>query len=210
MLSISTYQDIHKQLEASISAFHGTDDTILYPSCFDANAGLFEALLTAEDAVLSDALNHASIIDGVRLCKAKRFRYQHVDMADLEAKLQEADAGGARLKLIATDGVFSMDGTIAPLGDICALAQEYGAIVMVDECHASGFLGATGRGTEEYCGLAPGTVDIVNSTLGKALGGGGERPSAEEGRSQLWQRRAIGRLVPDLESDDHRAALHTE
>ena len=120
-------QDIHKQLEASISAFHGTDDTILYPSCFDANAGLFEALLTAEDAVLSDALNDASIIDGVRLCKAKRFRYQHVDMADLEAKLQEADAGGARLKLIATDGVFSMDGTIAPLGDICALAQQYGA-----------------------------------------------------------------------------------
>ena len=117
-------QDIHKQLEEKISTFHGTDDTILYPSCFDANAGLFEALLTAEDAVLSDALNHASIIDGVRLCKAKRFRYQHVDMDDLEAKLQEADAGGARLKLIATDGVFSMDGTIAPLGDICALAQQ--------------------------------------------------------------------------------------
>ncbi len=178
-------QDIHKQLEASISAFHGTDDTILYPSCFDANAGLFEALLTVEDAVLSDALNHASIIDGVRLCKAKRFRYQHVDMADLEAKLQEADAGGARLKLIATDGVFSMDGTIAPLGDICALAKQYGAIVMVDECHASGFLGATGRGTEEYCGLAPGTVDIVNSTLGKALGGA--TGGYTSGRSEVIQ-----------------------
>jgi len=162
-------QDLHKRLEDKISEFHGTEDTILYPSCFDANAGLFEAILTKEDAILSDQLNHASIIDGVRLCKAQRFRYKHIDMEDLEAKLVEAK--DCRLKLVATDGVFSMDGHIAPMKEICELAEKHGAMVFMDECHASGFLGKTGRGTDEYCGLAPGTVDIINSTLGKALGG---------------------------------------
>lgn len=163
-------QDLHKQLEGRISAFHGTQDTILYPSCFDANTGLFEALLGPEDAVISDELNHASIIDGIRLCKAKRLRYKHMDMADLEAQLQAADNAGAQVKLIATDGVFSMDGDVAPLADIVRLARQYRAQVFVDECHATGFVGPTGRGTDEYWGVR-GQVDIINSTLGKALGG---------------------------------------
>jgi glycine C-acetyltransferase len=162
-------QEIHKELEAALTRFHGTDDTILYSSCFDANGGLFETLLGAEDAVISDALNHASIIDGIRLCKAQRFRYEHNNMADLEAKLVEAKP--ARFRLIATDGVFSMDGTIANLGAICDLAERYQALVMVDECHAAGFLGKTGRGTPEHCGVE-GRVDIITGTLGKALGGG--------------------------------------
>lgn len=159
---------IHKQLEAAISRFFGMEDTILYSSCFDANGGLFETLLGEEDAIISDALNHASIIDGVRLCKAKRYRYQNNDMADLERCLKEAE--GARTKLIATDGVFSMDGIIANLAGICDLADKYGALVMVDECHAAGFVGKTGRGTPEHCGVQ-GRVDILTGTLGKALGG---------------------------------------
>lgn len=163
-------QTLHKQLEERISAFLGTEDTILYPSCFDANGGLFEVILGAEDAVISDSLNHASIIDGVRLCKAKRFRYANNDMADLEAKLQEADAAGARFKLITTDGVFSMDGIIASLDQVHALAAKYNAIVHFDDCHATGFLGAKGRGTHEHCGLF-GEIDLTTGTLGKALGG---------------------------------------
>ena len=163
-------QDIHKQLEKRISSFLGMDDTILYSSCSDANGGLFETILTAEDAVISDELNHASIIDGVRLCKAKRYRYHNNDMADLRAKLEEADAAGARIKLIATDGVFSMDGIIADLKGICDLADEFHALVMVDDSHAAGFVGKTGRGTAEYCGVQ-GRVDIITGTLGKALGG---------------------------------------
>ena len=163
-------QDIHKQLEKRISSFLGMDDTILYSSCFDANGGFFETILTAEDAVISDELNHASIIDGVRLCKAKRYRYHNNDMADLRAKLEEADAAGARIKLIATDGVFSMDGIIADLKGICDLADEFHALVMVDDSHAAGFVGKTGRGTAEYCGVQ-GRVDIITGTLGKALGG---------------------------------------
>ena len=163
-------QDIHKQLEKRISSFLGMDDTILYSSCFDANGGLFETILTAEDAVISDELNHASIIDCVRHCKAKRYRYHNNDMADLRAKLEEADAAGARIKLIATDGVFSMDGIIADLKDICDLADEFHALVMVDDSHAAGFVGKTGRGTAEYCGVQ-GRVDIITGTLGKALGG---------------------------------------
>ena len=163
-------QDIHKQLEKRISSFLGMDDTILYSSCFDANGGLFETILTAEDAVISDELNHASIIDGVRLCKAKRYRYHNNDMADLRAKLEEADAAGARIKLIATDGVFSMDGIIADLKGICDLSDEFHALVMVDDSHAAGFVGKTGRGTAEYCGVQ-GRVDIITGTLGKALGG---------------------------------------
>ena len=161
-------QLIHKELEAALSKFLGTEDTILYPSCFDANGGLFETLLTAEDAVISDELNHASIIDGIRLCKAQRHRYKNNDMADLESKLQAAS--GARHKLIATDGVFSMDGTIANLAGVCDLAEKYGALVMFDDCHAAGFLGATGRGTHEHCGVMD-RVDIITGTLGKALGG---------------------------------------
>lgn len=163
-------QDIHKQLEKKISGFLGTEDTILYSSCFDANGGLFETILTAEDAVISDELNHASIIDGVRLCKAARYRYKNNDMSDLEAKLKEADEAGARIKLIATDGVFSMDGIIANLQGICELAEKYHALVMVDDSHAAGFVGKTGRGTAEYCGVQ-GKVDIITGTLGKALGG---------------------------------------
>jgi glycine C-acetyltransferase len=163
-------QDIHKALEQAISRFLETDDTILYTSCFDANGGLFETLLGKEDAVLSDALNHASIIDGVRLCKAMRYRYATNDMADLERKLKEANADGARIKLIATDGVFSMDGTIANLGAICDLADQYSALVMVDDSHATGFMGATGRGSIEYRNVM-GRVDIITSTLGKAMGG---------------------------------------
>ena len=161
-------QTIHKALEESLSDFLGTEDTILYSSCFDANGGLFETLLGAEDAVISDSLNHASIIDGVRLCKAARYRYANNDMADLEAKLQEA--GGAKHKIIATDGVFSMDGIIANLGAICDLADEYGALVMVDDSHAVGFVGEQGRGTPEQCDVM-GRVDIITGTLGKALGG---------------------------------------
>jgi len=163
-------QTSHRNLEAAISRFLGTQDTILYGSCFDANGGLFETLLGEEDAVISDELNHASIIDGVRLCKAKRFRYRNNDMADLEAQLQAADATGARHKMIATDGVFSMDGTIANLAGICALAEKYSALVMVDDSHAVGFMGEKGRGTPEYCGVAE-RIDIYTGTLGKALGG---------------------------------------
>lgn len=159
-----------KKLEKKISGFLGTDDTILYSSCFDANGGLFETILTAEDAVISDELNHASIIDGVRLCKAKRYRYKNNNMEDLEAQLQAADAAGARVKLIATDGVFSMDGIICNLKGVCDLADKYNALVMVDDSHAVGFVGAHGRGTSEYCGVE-GRVDIITGTLGKALGG---------------------------------------
>jgi glycine C-acetyltransferase len=163
-------QEIHHELEAKLSAFLGTDDTILYGSCFDANGGLFETLLTAQDAVISDELNHASIIDGIRLCKAQRYRYKNCDMSDLEAKLREADAANARFKLIVTDGVFSMDGFIAPLRAICDLAEKHGALVMIDDSHAVGFVGKTGRGTHEHCGVM-GRVDIISGTLGKALGG---------------------------------------
>lgn len=163
-------QDIHKQLEHTISDFLGTEDTILYPSCFDANGGLFETILEPEDAIISDALNHASIIDGVRLSKAKRYRYANNDMQALEQALQQADAEGARYKLIATDGVFSMDGIIANLKGICDLADKYNAMVMVDDCHATGFIGEKGRGSHEYCGVM-GRVDIITGTLGKALGG---------------------------------------
>ncbi len=163
-------QDIHKKLERKISEFLGTDDTILYSSCFDANGGLFETLLGEEDAVISDELNHASIIDGVRLCKAKRYRYKNNDMEDLEAKLKEADAAGAKVKLIATDGVFSMDGIICNLKGVCDLADKYEALVMVDDSHAVGFVGAKGHGTAEYNGVE-GRVDIITGTLGKALGG---------------------------------------
>jgi glycine C-acetyltransferase len=161
---------IHKQLEEKISELLGTQDTILYSSCFDANGGLFETLLGPEDAVISDALNHASIIDGVRLCKAKRFRYANNDMSDLEDKLKAADAADARFKLIATDGVFSMDGIIADLKTICDLADKYNALVMVDDSHAVGFMGETGAGTPEHCGVSD-RIDIYTGTLGKALGG---------------------------------------
>ncbi len=163
-------QGVHKQLERKISEFLGMDDTILYSSCFDANGGLFETLLGPEDAVISDALNHASIIDGVRLCKARRYRYQNNDMADLERCLKEAQASGARVKLIATDGVFSMDGIVANLQGICELGERYDALVMVDDSHAVGFMGAHGRGTPEHCGVMD-RVDIITGTLGKALGG---------------------------------------
>src|SRR3989454_8817605 len=161
-------QDIHKELEAALTKFLGTEDTILYPSCFDANGGLFETLLSDKDAVISDELNHASIIDGIRLCKAQRFRYKHNDMADLETKLREASA--ARFRLIATDGCLSMDGTIANLKAICELAEKHDALTMIDDAHAAGFLGTTGRGTHEYCGVM-GKIDIITGTLGKALGG---------------------------------------
>lgn len=163
-------QIVHKDLELRLSKFLGTEDTILYSSCFDANGGLFETLLTEEDAIISDALNHASIIDGVRLCKAKRFRYANNDMADLETQLQAAKAAGARYTMIATDGVFSMDGVIANLAAVCDLADKYGALVMVDDSHAVGFTGEKGRGTHEHCGVM-GRVDIITGTLGKALGG---------------------------------------
>ena len=162
-------QSVHRQLEERLSRFLGTEDAILYSSCFDANGGLFETLLDERDAVISDALNHASIIDGIRLCKAQRYRYANSDMAELESRLQEAR--GARTRLIATDGVFSMDGYIANLGAICALAERYDALVMVDDSHATGFMGATGRGTPEHCGVAA-RVDIYTGTFGKALGGG--------------------------------------
>jgi len=163
-------QDIHKELESKLAAFLGMEDAILYSSCFDANGGLFETLLGEEDAIISDALNHASVIDGIRLCKAQRYRYQNNDMNDLEAQLQQARKDGAKIKLIATDGVFSMDGIIANLKDICDLAKKYDAWVMVDDSHATGFVGKTGRGSHEYHGVM-GRVDIITSTLGKALGG---------------------------------------
>ena len=163
-------QDLHKQLEAQIARFFGKDDTILYAACFDANGGLFEPLLGENDAIISDALNHASIIDGVRLCKAKRYRYANCDMADLEAQLKQAKADGAKTILITTDGVFSMDGFIAPLDEITALAEKYGALVHIDECHATGFLGDTGRGSAEVKGVLE-KIDIITGTLGKAMGG---------------------------------------
>ena len=163
-------QDIHKELEHKIAEFYGTDDTILYAAAFDANGGIFEPLLSGEDAIISDSLNHASIIDGVRLCKAKRYRYANSDMEDLEKQLVQANTDGARFKLIVTDGVFSMDGLLAPLDKICDLADRYEALVMVDECHAAGFIGATGRGTPEIKNVLD-RVDVVTGTLGKALGG---------------------------------------
>lgn len=180
-------QDIHKELEAKISKFLGTEDTILYAAAFDANGGVFEPLFGEQDAIISDALNHASIIDGVRLCKAQRFRYEHNNMADLEAKLQEAV--GARNRIIVTDGSFSMDGTIAQLDKIVELAEKYDAAIMVDECHSSGFLGKTGRGTHEYRGVM-GKIDIITGTLGKALGGasGGFTSGRKEVIEMLRQR----------------------
>ena len=180
-------QDIHKELEAKISTFLGTEDTILYAAAFDANGGVFEPLFGEQDAIISDELNHASIIDGVRLCKSQRFRYKHNDMADLEIKLKEAS--GARSRIVVTDGSFSMDGTIAKLDEICALAEKYDAIVMSDECHSSGFIGKTGRGTHEYRGVM-GKVDIITGTLGKALGGasGGFTSGRKEIIEMLRQR----------------------
>lgn len=163
-------QDIHKELEQNIADFYGTEDTILYAAAFDANGGVFEPLLTAEDAIISDSLNHASIIDGVRLCKAKRYRYANSDMADLEKQLQQANADNVRFKIIVTDGVFSMDGLVAPLDKICDLADKYDALVMIDECHATGFIGKTGRGTLEEKNVMN-RIDIITGTLGKALGG---------------------------------------
>ncbi len=179
--------DIHTELEASLSTFLGTDNTILYSSCFDANGGLFETLLGADDAIISDSLNHASIIDGIRLCKAQRFRYANSDMDDLESKLKEASA--ARIRLIATDGVFSMDGYVAKLQQICDLADRYGALVMVDDSHAVGFMGQTGRGTHEHCDVM-GRIDIITGTLGKALGGasGGYTSGRKEIVEMLRQR----------------------
>ncbi|MEO1051245.1 MAG: glycine C-acetyltransferase [Bacteroidota bacterium] len=182
-------QDIHKELEQKISEFLGTEDTILYAAAFDANGGVFEPLFGPEDAIISDALNHASIIDGVRLCKAMRYRYEHNNMNDLEEKLKEADAAGAKQKVIVTDGVFSMDGTIAQLDKICDLADKYNALVMSDECHSTGFMGKTGRGVHEYRGVMD-RVDIITGTLGKALGGasGGFTASRKEVVDILRQR----------------------
>ena len=182
-------QDVHKELESRISDFLGMEDTILYSSCFDANTGLFETILSKEDAIISDALNHASIIDGVRLCKAMRYRYSNNDMADLEEKLKQADKDGARYKLIVTDGVFSMDGIIADLESVCDLADKYNALVMVDDSHAVGFIGDKGRGTHEHCGVMD-RVDIITGTLGKALGGasGGYTAARKEIVEWLRQR----------------------
>ncbi len=182
-------QDIHKELEAKLSAFHSAEDTILYAACFDANGGVFEPLLTEMDAIVSDSLNHASIIDGVRLCKARRYRYENNDMADLEGQLKMARADGARHILIVTDGVFSMDGIVADLKGVCDLADKYEALVMVDECHAAGFIGKTGRGSIEHCGVT-GRVDIITGTLGKALGGamGGYTSARKEIIDLLRQR----------------------
>lgn len=182
-------QDIHKQLEQRIAEFYGTEDTILYAAAFDANGGVFEPLLGPEDAIISDALNHASIIDGVRLCKAKRYRYANGDMQDLEAQLKQAGEDGARFKLIVTDGVFSMDGLVAPLDKICDLAEQYDALVMIDECHATGFIGETGIGTLEEKGVL-GRVDIITGTLGKAMGGamGGYTTGNKELIEMLRQR----------------------
>lgn len=180
-------QDIHKELEQKLATFLGTEDTILYAAAFDANGGVFEPLFNEQDAIISDALNHASIIDGIRLCKAQRFRYEHNDMGDLEAKLKES--AGCRSRIIVTDGSFSMDGTIAQLDTICDLADKYDAIVMIDECHSSGFLGKTGRGTHEYRGVM-GRIDIITGTLGKALGGasGGFTSGRKEIIEMLRQR----------------------
>lgn len=182
-------QDIHKELEQKIADFYGTEDTILYAAAFDANGGVFEPLLTAEDAIISDSLNHASIIDGVRLSKAARYRYQNNDMADLEKQLIAANENGARFKIIVTDGVFSMDGLLAPLDDICDLADKYDALVMIDECHATGFIGATGIGTLEEKGVL-GRIDIITGTLGKAMGGamGGYTTAKKEIIELLRQR----------------------
>ncbi|MDV6317249.1 glycine C-acetyltransferase [Idiomarina sp. HP20-50] len=182
-------QDIHKTLEQKLSEFLGTEDTILYSSCFDANGGLFETIMGPEDAIISDELNHASIIDGIRLSKAKRYRYKNNNLEDLEAQLKQADTDGARHKLIATDGVFSMDGVIANLKGICDLADKYGALVMMDDCHATGFLGKKGRGTHEYCDVLD-RVDIITGTLGKALGGasGGYTSGKKEVIDWLRQR----------------------
>ncbi|MFT3805995.1 MAG: glycine C-acetyltransferase [Arenimonas sp.] len=182
-------QDLHKELEAKIAEFFGTEDSILYAACFDANGGLFEPLLGEEDAIISDALNHASIIDGVRLCKAKRYRYANCDMADLEKQLQQARADGVRDIMITSDGVFSMDGFIAPLDEVTALARKYGALVHIDECHATGFLGATGRGSAEVKGVMD-RIDIFTGTLGKALGGalGGFTTGRRDAIEMLRQR----------------------
>ncbi|MEM8762364.1 MAG: glycine C-acetyltransferase [Bacteroidota bacterium] len=182
-------QDIHKTLEEEIANFYGTEDTILYAAAFDANGGVFEPILTAEDAIISDSLNHASIIDGVRLCKAKRYRYANNNMADLETQLQQSEKDGARFKIIVTDGVFSMDGLLAPLDNICDLAEKYDAMVMIDECHATGFIGATGRGTLEAKGVLD-RIDIITGTLGKALGGamGGYTTGKKEIIEMLRQR----------------------
>lgn len=182
-------QDIHKELEAKIASYYGTEDTILYAAAFDANGGVFEPLLSAEDAIISDSLNHASIIDGVRLCKAKRYRYANSDMEDLETQLKQAVADKARFKIIVTDGVFSMDGLLAPLDKICDLADAYDAMVMIDECHAAGFIGPTGRGTLEEKGVMD-RVDIITGTLGKALGGamGGYTTANKEVIAMLRQR----------------------
>lgn len=183
-------QEIHKELEAKLTTFLGTEDTILYSSCFDANGGVFETLFSAEDAIISDELNHASIIDGIRLCKAQRYRYRNRDMADLEAKLREADSAKARFKVIVTDGVFSMDGYIAPLKEICDLADRYGALVMIDDSHSVGFMGAHGRGTHEHCGVM-GRIDIITGTLGKALGGAsGGYVSARKPMVELLRQRS--------------------
>merc|ERR1711974_570280 len=182
-------QDIHKTLEAKITEFYGTEDTILYAAAFDANGGVFEPLLGKEDAIISDSLNHASIIDGVRLCKAARYRYKNNDMKDLEQQLIAANENGARFKIIVTDGVFSMDGLVAPLDQISALADKYDAMVMIDECHATGFIGETGRGTLEEKGVM-GKIDIITGTLGKALGGvmGGYTTGKKEIIEMLRQR----------------------
>jgi glycine C-acetyltransferase len=182
-------QDIHKELEAKLAAFHGTEDTILYAACFDANGGVFEPLFGEEDAIISDSLNHASIIDGVRLCKAARYRYANNDMVDLEAQLKAASEKKHRFKIIVTDGVFSMDGIVADLKGVCDLADKYDALVMVDECHAAGFIGKTGRGSVEHCGVM-GRVDIITGTLGKALGGamGGYTTGRKEIIEMLRQR----------------------
>ncbi len=182
-------QDIHKTLESKVAEFYGTEDTILYAAAFDANGGVFEPLLGKEDAIISDALNHASIIDGVRLCKAARYRYANNDMQDLEKQLQAANEAGARFKIIVTDGVFSMDGLVAPLDQICDLADQYDALVMIDECHAAGFIGETGRGTLEEKGVM-GRIDIITGTLGKALGGamGGYTTGKKEIIEMLRQR----------------------
>lgn len=182
-------QDIHKELEQKIADFYGTEDTILYAAAFDANGGVFEPLFSEEDAIISDSLNHASIIDGVRLCKASRYRYQNSDMADLEKQLIEANKNGARFKIIVTDGVFSMDGVVAPLDKICDLADKYDSLVMIDECHATGFIGKTGRGTLEDKGVM-GRIDIITGTLGKALGGamGGYTTGKSEIIEMLRQR----------------------
>jgi len=182
-------QDIHKELEQKISDFYGTEDTILYAACFDANGGIFEPLLTKDDAIISDSLNHASIIDGVRLCKAARYRYENGNMEDLEKQLKEANEKGARFKLIVTDGVFSMDGLVAPLDKVCDLADKYDALVMIDECHATGFIGENGIGTLEEKGVLD-RVDIITGTLGKALGGamGGYTTAKKEIIELLRQR----------------------